>query len=457
MGLATLVVASLLATAPDADAAIAHRQANYPAHEWGYHFYFTTATVPKSRQDDLARVLNFHCAALCREKNISDQLPQPVILYDKAGKATRHPTVRHIDTRLMRWEQLPNILIAHYPYAREHTKRGVAPLIIRADWFCANIGDSKFTKDSRHLLLYGKVLQNKSDFFAFWKFNAEPTDTFGFLEGASNVKRPGAGRRRNMESRPAGGRDAGFETFDSEFVVGKKDALRHPETRPPLHDANEILAPMVKYGRDAEGKPVAGVLWATYLSAGNSNPKIKPGTKQDAAPIGLVEDSLNLRGYDIADYYDCHSCHTLGLKRPNIDAYREALVGGVLIKSLDKQKAKDVERYYESAFYRDIERGIEDFAAAMRIINGWEPEENARQLREQMYAYDADLTLFDAARELYTTPEFLKLAIAYYVERYKSQENINLARLAERQSVARVDFEFDAYLYQEALRLWAAR
>ena len=452
-----IAAVALLSVTPDAAVALAHRQANYPVAEWGYHFYFTTSIVEEGRRDDLAKVLNFHCAALSRDPYIAEQLPQPVTLYDKDGTASFHPNVLHIDTRPMRWEQLPNVLIKHYPYARELTSRGIAPLTIRADWFCANIGDQKFTGDSRHLLLYGKSLGNKSEFLKFWEVSDKVSDTFGFLEGDSGVKRPGAGLERNMESRPAGGRDAAFETFDSEFVTGAADPLRHPETRPPAHDASELLSPMVKYGKDANGQPLAGVLYATFLALGNRDPKVKAGTRQNAAPIGLVEDSFNLRGYDIADYYDCYSCHEKGLKDPTLDAYRSAIVGGVIIRSLDKQKALDIERYYESAFYRDIKRGQEDFAAAIKLCNGWEPEENSRQIRETIRAYDAPVGLIDAAREFYTTPKELSLALAYYTEKYKSQENVRIAKLAERQPVARVQIEFDSYLIQEALRLWGAK
>ena len=448
---------ALLAVSPDAAVALAHRQANYPAAEWGYHFYFTTSAVPEGRREDLTKVLNFHCAALSRDPYIADQLPQAVTLYDKDGNASFYPNVLHIDTRPMHWEQLGTALVKHYPYARAQTAFGIAPLVIRADWFCANIGDSKFTGDSRHLLLYGKALGNKSDFLKFWKVSGVPTDTFGFLEGNSGVKRVGAGLERNMESRPAGGRDAAFETFDSEVVTGAADPLRHPETRPPAHDASELLAPIVKYGKDADGKPLAGVLYATFLAVGNRDQKKTAGAKQDAAPIGLVEDSFNLRGYDIGDFYDCYSCHEKGLKDPTLDAYRSAIVGGVIIRSLDKQKALDVERYYESAFYRDIKRGQEDFAAAIKLCNGWEPEENSRQIRETIRAYDAPVQLIDAARELYTTPKELSLALAYYTEKYKSQENVRIAMLAERQPISRTQFEFDSYLFQEALRVWGAK
>lgn len=457
-GMFSLTVAvALLSVTPDAAVALAHRQANYPAAEWGYHFYFITSAAPESRREDLAKVLNFHCAALSRDPYIAEQLPQPVTLYDKEGKASTYPNVLHIDTRPMRWEFLPTVLVKHYPYARELTSKGVAPLTVRADWFCANIGDQKFTGDSRFLLLYGKSLANKSEFLKFWEVSSRASDTFGFLEGDSGVKRPGAGLERNMESRPSKGRDAAFETFDSEFVTGAADALRHPETRPPKHDANELLAPIVKYGKDADGKPLAGVLYATFLSQGNRDPKVTPGTRQNAAPIGLVEDSFNLRGYDIGDYYDCYSCHEKGLKDPTLDAYSSAIVGGVIIRSLDKQKALDVERYYESAFYRDIKRGQEDFAAAIKLCNGWEPEENSRQIRETIRAYDAPVQLFDAAREFYVTPETLALAIAYYTEKYKSPENVRIAKLAERQPIARVQLEFDSYLIQEALRVWGAK
>lgn len=427
----------LLGVSPDAQAAIDHRE-SFPRHEWGYHYYFTLSEVPESRRESLAKTLNYVVASLSREQYLEDQLPQRI-----------SDTCLHLDTRGPGWEHtLPKVLIQHYPYARQYTTFGIAPLCIRADWFVANIGDETFTGNGQFLLLYGRELKDRADFLKQWKVSTDVTDTFGFLEGSSGVKRQGAGLERNMESR-ATGRGATFETFDSRLVVGANDALENPDKRPPAHDASEIIAPNLKVGRDENGKIQAGALLAFFLADAK-------GARQKAAPVEIVEDAFNLRGYDIKQYMDCVSCHDQGFKRPTIDRYSQAISGGLVIKSLDYKLARDIERYYESAFNRDIERGIDDYAVAVKLCNGLTPEANAANYREIITAYDADVTLFDAARELHTTPRELSNAIAYYVE-YVKQPNARLAMLAERQPISRAQFEFNSYKFYEALKLWSAR
>jgi hypothetical protein len=437
---ATLVVCAMLASEVDAARL---DQARYPAADHAYLYYFTTAIVAQEYQRPLYQSLCYVVASLSRDPYLQGQLPQPVT-----------ETLYRIDTRQLKWEKtLPQVLVQHYPYSRDTTSKGYAPLVIRADWFVANIGDEAITKDAQYLLLYGKALANEKEFLAFWSVGQQATDAFGFLEGDSGVKQRKAGLERVMETRPAG-RGASFQTFDSRFVAGETDALANPDKRPPKHDATEIIAPIVKVGRDEAGNTQAGALLAFFLANGNRNGVA--GAKQAAAPVDIVEDSLNTRGYDIKNYMDCVACHDRGLKEPTLDQYRKAIVSGVLIKTLGYQDALNIERYYESAFLRDVRRGIEDYAIAVKLCNGLTPTENAALYRQVIAQYDADVTLEQAARELYTTPGDLSLALADYTERYKDR-NLRLALLAEGQAISRAQFEFDAYKLQEAIRLWPAR
>ena len=438
-----IIAALALLSASDDAAAARIDRAQFPPSEHVYLYYFSTAAVTAQRQANLAKTLNYVCASLSRDSNLESQLPVRV-----------GPTLYRIDTRYLKWETtLAKALVAHYPYAKDQTSKGFAPLVTRADWFCANIGDETVTKESQYLLLYGKALANEAEFLRAWNVGREATDAFGFLEGGSGVKRQGAGLERVMETRPTG-RGASFQTFDSRRVAGETDALEFPDKRPPKHDATEIIAPIIKVGKDADGNAQAGALLAFFLA--NGNRAGVAGARQAAAPVDIVEDSLNLRGYDIRNYIDCVSCHSQGLKLPTLDKYREAIVGGVLIKTYDKQEALNIDRYYQSAFLRDVKRGIEDYAVAVKMCNGLTPEANAAMFWDTVVAYDADVTREQAALELGTTPRELSLAIAYYIDKYKDR-NIRPALLSEGQKISRSQFEENAYKFQEMLRVWSLR
>lgn len=437
---ATLVACAVLAAASDGDAAVVDRN-RFPAADHGYLYYFTTSTVPENRQSNLAHTLKYVVSSLSRDQNLDSHLPKQV-----------GPTLFRIDTRELKWETtLANVLIAHYPYAKHLTSQKIAPLCIRADWFCSAIVDETLTKESQYLLLFGKDVKNSADFLKFFKAGSEASDTFGYFEGKSGVRPKSAGLERVMHTVPVG-RGALYQTFDSAIVAGETDGLENVDSRPPKHDASELIAPLIKVGKDEAGETKAGVLFAWFLA--NGNRAGVAGQRQAFAPNNIVEDSLNLRGYDIRNNLDCVSCHSQGLKLPTLDRYREAIVGGVIIKSYDAKLALDIERYYQSAFVRDVKRGMEDFTVAMKLVNGLTPDQNRDLFCENINAYDDDVTPQQAALELGTTDKELSLAIAYYVEKYKDR-NTRIAMLAERQSISRAQFELNAYKLQEIMRLWA--
>lgn len=437
---ATIVACAMLAAANDGDAAVADR-ARFPASDWSYLYYFSTSSVIEARQANVAKTLRYVVTSLSRDQNLDSHLPVQV-----------GPTLYRIDTRELRWDgTLAKVLVTHYPYAKHVTDKGQPPLCIRADWFCANVIDETITKDSQYLLLFGKALKTSAEFKAAFKAGSEASDTFGYFEGKSGVRPKSAGLERVMQTVPVG-RGALFETFDSAIVAGETDGLENVDARPPKHDASELIAPLTKVGTDEDGNTQAGNVFAWFLA--NGNREGVAGSRQAAAPANIVEDSLNLRGYDIRNNLDCVSCHSQGLKMPTLDRYREAIVGGVIIKSYDAKLALDIDRYYRSAFVRDVKRGMDDFAVAIKLINGCTPDENRNLFCENVLAYDDDVTPALAALELGTTPKELSLAIAYWVEKYKDR-NTRISMLAQNQPISRAQFESNAYKLQEIMRLWA--
>lgn len=436
-----VVMAAVLTlfAAGDTEAALADRARLDPL-SIPYTYYATAESCPAEQQPALIATFKFAVSSLSRDTNLDDHLPQRVT-----------DTLYRLDTRALKWETaLPANLIKRYPYAPAQTRYKVAPLVFRMDWFTANALDEVVTGDMQYELLYGKTLANESDFLKAWNFGTKATDAFGFLEDQSGVKRQGAGLERVAESRPVG-RGAGFQTFDSKAVAGETDPLENLTSRPPKHDASEIIAPILKVGRGDDGTVQAGSLLAYFLA--NGNRQGVEGQRQPAAPVSIVEDSFGLRGYDIRNTLDCASCHDEGLKRPNIDGYQAAIVGGVVVKALKDRDARDIDRYYQSAFVRDVERGIEDYTVAIKLVTGLTPQENARNLRAVVIGYDADVTRQQAARELGCTVQELSLAVAYYVEAYKGN-NLRMAKLAEGQRISRAQFEANFYKLQQALALW---
>ena len=83
----------------------------------------------------------------------------------------------------------------------------------------------------------------------------------------------------------------------------------------------------------------------------------------------------------------------------------------------------------------------------------------------------ADLVLCMSIRPGYSGQEFMLDAlprirelraqlherVVVQVDGGITQENIRMALVAERQKISRVQVEFDAYLFQEAVRIWSAR
>lgn len=437
--MAPLAAALLLFAAGDTEAALADR-ARFELADHSYLYYATAETRPAEQQAALIATFKFAVSSFTRDPNVDDHLPQRVT-----------DTLYRLDTRSLGWQfSLPQVLVEHYPYAPHLTKNKIAPLVFRMDWFTANIGDEVVTGNSQFLLLFGKDIKTRNEWVAALGLRSNASGSFGFVEGNSGVRRSDSDLQRVMQSNGAD-RSAWLETFDSAIAAGETDALEFPDVRPPKHEATELFAPLIKVGRDADGNVVAGTLYATFLA--NGNVEGVPGARQPAAPVAIVEDPFGLRGYDIRNWIDCFSCHDEGLKRPTLDAYREAIVDGVRINVIDHKEARNIDRYYQSAFYRDVERGIEDFAAAMKIVNGLTPQQNAINLRQVIRDYDGKLSRSQAADELCCTVEELSLAVTNYVETYKDR-NLRISRLAEGGSISRQQFELNYHKLQSALNLW---
>lgn len=412
--LALLLTLSAIGIDPDTAAAFA----DLKQQPQGYYAYATVSTeATAGGKQRLAEELAFVVCSLSSRSYLGDQIPQHVPGTD----------LYRLDLTGLGWQKhWNNVLVAHYPYRPELTKKRIAPLVVKASWIVAELPDPVQTGDAQYLLLYGFVPKTGADFRKFWKVSAAGGDTFGFLEGRSGVQAKGA--QRLMMNRDTSQRAAFFETFDSKRVAGKTSPAEKIVPGTLTYDGQELIVGIPKH-YNGEG----GTLQAYFLNNGNSDPdKRKHDTRVDVAPPDLVKDADGLRGYDIRNGIDCMACHTKGMQDPTVDEYRALILGGQRIYA-DKITKAEIERFYQSPFAKELKRADEDYATAIRLVNGLTPQRNAAQFVACIKAHDADLDLAQAAREVYCTPDELKLAIANY------SPNITeaLAGLAQRGEITR--------------------
>lgn len=430
---AILLTLATLGINPDAEAARLDRE-SLPVADQPYAYYLTTqaARSPEARKQ-LGDTLAFVAASLSRQPNLS-YLPEQVT-----------PTLYRVDVRTMGWEKLPKVLAEHYKYRPDLRARGLVPYWFRADWFCAEVPDPIQTKTAAHDLLYGKALKTGKEFRDFWKVSAAKGDEFGFIEGKSGVQAKNA--QRLLVNRDTSKRTRFFESFDSFVVAGKSSPTENLPLGKLIYDGQELIVGMPKF-RNGE----FGALQDYFLNTGNSDPDKKKHDQHVAdAPIRLVHDTEGLRGPEIRDRFDCIACHRKGMQDPTLDKYREIIVSGQKIYA-DKFTKEEIERLYQSGFLAELRKQDEDYAIAVRLCNGLTPEKNAANFIAVVKAYDADLDLTQVARELYSTSDEMRNAIADYSPTGKLTQAATA--LAHNRKITRDEFVQNVELLTYVLELW---
>ncbi len=411
MALATLLLMLVVGTNP-ADAAFA----DYKAIGGG-HYAYATVSMERSEpaKERLVGQLAFVCASLSSKSNLDGQLPVRIA-----------PDVYRLDLQGLGWAATwPMVLKSHYRY-RPDLAPHQYPLMVSAAWMVAELPDPIKTPGAAHLLLYGKELKSAKEFRAFWGWNTKSSDAFGFIEGTSGVQAENLSRL--MSNFDTANRTRGFETFDSKIVAGKQDPLERPIPGTLTYDGAELITGIPKF-YNGEG----GALQAYFLAQGNVDAK-KFDQHVNAAPIDLVKDTEGLRGLDIRDTIDCMGCHAIGPQYPTLNGYKSFLLSGAKLYA-DKITKAEIERFYQSPFVKELERQEEDYRAAVRMVNGLTAEKNNANFKACIREYDTPLSLAQAAREAYSTPDELKNAIAAYAPTGKL--TARLAALAHGQAISR--------------------
>ena len=102
-GLVAVMVLLMAANAfgGDLDVIRADR-AKFPQSRWNQLFYVTLTNVPPEKRLQLQRAFDFTVASCSTQQILERSLPVPI-----------SPTVLRIDTRQLRWSELPSILKEH--------------------------------------------------------------------------------------------------------------------------------------------------------------------------------------------------------------------------------------------------------------------------------------------------------------------------------------------------------
>lgn len=404
-------------------------RARFPAAEWGYYYYLSTAAAPEALRPAVARTAAFVVASASRAVVLERQLPARV------GESDLY----RIDLRGLEWDWRDWLrVLRRYPYTPDDRP----PLVVRADWLVVELTDA-FAADSYYRLLYGgrNIPQTREDFLKFWRVEEDAAFRFGLIEGRSGVALAGV---RWIENRPTANRGYAWGTRDSAEIDAAADPLERPDGS-FRHQAEEWIVGVPKWSLAGP----RGTLQAYLLNDA-------AGKRQDRAPADIVADQTRFRGApEIRTCGSCMQCHVSGIKGPSVNALRATIAAGVDLYA-DRRTQEQLEQFHLADIHREVERNREDYLTIVAFITGRPAEENAAALKQCIDAYDADVTLEQAARELATTPEELRLALAYASARGRKL-GARLSALAHDQPLPRPAWE-DAYpAAHAAMKEWQGR
>jgi hypothetical protein len=188
------------------------------------------------------------------------------------------------------------------------------------------------------------------------------------------------------------------------------------------------------------------VLQVYFLSNGQ-------GTLVERAPVDLVEDALEFRGYrEIRTWGSCIGCHAAGLNFPSSNELRETIAAGVDVYA-DYDSYQQIEALHFADVEKELKRNNEDFAAIVTLATGVAPDEAALCFKAAIGVYDAPVDLDRAAAELYAAPDELKLALALG-SASGGKLGARLSGLAHGRTVPRVAWEEYYLSARQMLRTW---
>ena len=364
----------------DLQAAVIDRN-QFPRSEWGYIYYFGFEPIPKAERDGVLASLCFVCASSSTTKIVEDCLPVPIT-----------DTLYRIDIRSLNWDVNQSAKVfARSPYKRYHHKN--ATLVNHPGWFVLQVSDSTESQ-AYNQLLYGKENPTEQDFYKLTETNLKTE--IRKLEGRSGVA---SNQEKDRILRIYdNGRFTITTITDDFFRLGadKSLLLLKNETKP---DGKEGIGGLVKVSETTGDR-----FWLMYTWQGNGK-----GEYVAEVPQLLATQKRGWRGSHsaIVGPGGCWKCHSEGYKPMTQDLFSHYLKNTVIeSKSYEKiQQARS--KYLESV--QDLFT-IENkkYSLGVKASTGYEPAEFFPLYEQSINWYDEPVSLEQAAKELYQTPENLE-------------------------------------------------
>jgi hypothetical protein len=402
----------------------------FPADEHAYLYYLTTNTIDPTQRELAGKILRFAVASLTTETTLENQLPVVVA-----------PGLYRIHTKNLGWDGvLPELLAQDYPYG---IHPGRPELVVRADWFIQYALDQEVGGDAYLRLLFGKPIKTLDEFLAEFGVDKSNPLRFGHIETTSGVA---INRTRIVSTFPTNKRTDCWITYDFVELNKNNDPIENLDRgirdAEHNHDASELIVGIPKASATT-GQ--TGALQAYLLANGAGEVQVK-------APTNIVVDSTRIRGVEIRNAVSCIACHLEGLRPLKQNGLKSYLQSGAAAFAKHDVQA-DIERFHLTGLDKYIERANEDYEAAVKMVNGLTAADNAIAFKAIIQAYDQDLTLDAAARELSAKPELMKNALAWWSSLGKPM-SARLASMAHGLPMPRTSWESSEY--RQAYQIWRA-
>lgn len=423
---ALALLAAVAFTAASDEETARQDRAQFPAELHPHLYYVTTAPIADpAEREDLTIALRLAVPSVSRQPVLERCAPVPVT-----------DTLYRLNLLDLAWNHAEWLaVVKHHPYTSSEN-----PLVLRGDWLLIAITDAQ-ESDAYYRLLFGKRPETRDEALAILGVDADPSARYGLIEGESGVSKQGV---RWLESRPAK-RGYAWGTRDVLKLTAERDMLEQPGGE-FKHDGEEWIIGMRKFSLRSGRQ---GALQAYFLAAGD-------GKIVDRAPVDLVEDSTEFRGYrEIRTAGSCIQCHGQGLNYPTTNELRRLVADGVDAYA-DYDKQQELEAFHFADFERELRRANEDFGVAVKEACGVESNAAARKYRDAVHRYDEDVDLDRAAGELGVASDELRLALAGASAR-GVQLTARLAGLAHGRTIPREAWEESYLAVRQLYHDWSSQ
>lgn len=413
------------------DATIERAYADYyQGRAAGYEYRYLT--VDSEKQEAVAK---FVAILASREPLLDSTVPLRV---------EGSPGLLRLNLTALRWSVADWGKLAGHP-ANPYTPHKYDTLIVPAGYFLDRICDARIS--DAYLRLYfggGAIPKNRGEFLRALGVDSGKQRglAFGLVEGASGVNLARNGARHIVHE--DGVHSEAWTTSDVKQVAQGADPLEALDGKFRF-DGQEIFGLVPKVSTSG----IRGLFPVTALADAN-------GKLVNEAPVDLVEDTTRFKGQAaIVNPGSCIQCHVDGAQRTTVNALRDRLSKGVELLSYDKQRQVEIELFHLGDVTEAFDRWDRGYAAALLVVNGLTPQQNAQSLKACLDEYRADLTLAIAATELYCSPQDLRQALGWASYRKVLIDN-RLAGLAHGIAMPRSSWEASYLQAAEIMRLWRA-